>query len=83
MANILAMSVRNSAADFAFWESIGNPALQWTPFSFDTGKRIFSNVVNVAFGDRTAWGGFTNTFAATKQFKPALQLIAPLNVPKE
>lgn len=83
MANILAMSVRNSAADFAFWESIGNPALQWTPFSFDTGKRIFSNVVNVAFGDRTVWGGFTNTFAATKQFKPALQLIAPLNVPKE
>lgn len=66
------MSLRNSAADFNFWNSIMNPAVQWTPFAFETGGRIFKNVWNTAFGDRTFWGGVTNTFAVTKQFKPLM-----------
>ena len=81
--NILVMSLRNSAADFNFWNSIMNPAVQWTPFAFETGGRIFKNVWNTAFGDRTFWGGVTNTFAVTKQFKPLMQNVAPLYEPKE
>lgn len=78
MVNILAMSVHNSAADFAFFESIGTPAVQWTPFAFETGARLWKNVWNTAIGDKTFWGGVTNTFAVTKQFKPLMQNIAPL-----
>ena len=83
MVNILTMSVRNSASDFAFWDGIFNPALQWTPFSLETGTRLWKNVWNTAFGDRTFWGGVTNTFAATKQMRPLMQTIAPLTEPKQ
>lgn len=82
-ANILTASLKNSAADFAFWDSILNPGVQWTPFSFETGLRISRNIWNTATGDRTFWGGVTNTFAVTKQFKPLMQNIAPLTQPKE
>lgn len=34
--NIFAKLVHNSAADFAFWDSIGSPLAQWTPFSLET-----------------------------------------------
>ena len=78
MVNILAMSVHNSAADFAFFESIGTPAVQWTPFAFETGARLWKNIWNTAIGDKTFWGGVTNTFAVTKQFRPLMQNIAPL-----
>jgi hypothetical protein len=72
MANILVASVKNSAADFAFWDSIMNPAVQWTPFSFETGIRLFRNTWSTLMGDRTFWGGVCNTFAVTKQFKPLM-----------
>lgn len=78
MMNILAMSLHNSAADFAFWDSIGTPAIQWTPFAFETGTRLVKNTLNVAMGDRTFWGGVVNTLSVTKQFKPLMQNISPL-----
>ena len=66
MTNIFVASIKNSAADFAFWDSIMNPAVQWTPFSLETGTRFFKNFWSTVFGDRTIWGGITNTFAVTK-----------------
>lgn len=75
--NIFAKLVHNSAADFAFWDSIGSPLAQWTPFSLETIARQCKNWGNVAMGDNTFWNGVTNTFNATKVFRPALGNIAP------
>nr|DAR62524.1 MAG TPA: hypothetical protein [Bacteriophage sp.] len=75
--NIFAKLVHNSAADFAFWDSIGSPLAQWTPFSLETIARQCKNWGNVAMGDNTFWNGVTNTFNATKVFRPALGNVAP------
>jgi hypothetical protein len=73
------MSVTNSAADFAWWSSIGNPVTQWTPFAFETVGRFISNAKNSFFGDKTFYGGLINTFSTTKIFKPALETLYPIN----
>lgn len=78
-ADILTMSVTNSAADFAWWSSIGNPVTQWTPFAFETVGRFISNAKNSFFGDKTFYGGLINTFSTTKIFKPALETLYPIN----
>lgn len=72
-ANINAKIVSNSALDFAFWDAIGTPLGQVTPFSFETIKNQTANWTNVAFGDKTVWGGIVNTFSVTKAFKPMLK----------
>ena len=78
MLNLLALSVKSSASDFAAWDGIGRPLMQWTPFSFESFIRLGNNIVTTAFGDRTVWGCFTNTFAVTKTMKPLMETIAPL-----
>ena len=70
--NLSAKMLGNSANDFAFWDSIGTPLGQITPFAFESIKNQAANWSNVAFGDKNFWGGVVNTFSATKDFKPAL-----------
>jgi hypothetical protein len=77
-AKIVFLSVRNSASDLNFFDSIGGPAIQWTPFSVETGMRMFKNIWNTTTGDMTFYGGVVNTFAATKQAKPLFEYLAPL-----
>lgn len=77
--NILQATVSQSASDFNWWNSIGSPGINWTPFSLDAGKRLFQNTLSVAFGDRTLYGGLINTFSATKYMKPMLEYVAPMN----
>jgi hypothetical protein len=82
-ARIAFLSIRNSAADLNFFDSIGGPAIQWTPFSVETGIRMFGNVSKVAMGDRTFYGGVVNTFAATKQARPLFEFLGPLKNTEE
>lgn len=76
-ARIAFLSIRNSASDLNFFDSIGGPAIQWTPFSVETGVRMFKNITNVAMGDRTFYGGVINTFAAGKQMRPLFEYLGP------
>ena len=82
-ARILNMSVDNSAMDYNFFSSIGSPAFQWTPFSFETAGKLVKNVLTTTLGDRTVYGGIINTFSATKQFKPLLQTLGPITEPSD
>jgi len=77
-ARIAFLSIRNSAADLNFFDSIGGPAIQWTPFSVETGVRMFKNIYNTAIGDRTFYGGVINTFAAGKQMRPLFEYLGPM-----
>lgn len=76
--NLSAKMLSNSANDFAFWDSIGTPLGQITPFAFESVKNQVANWSNVAFGDKNFWGGVVNTFSVTKDFKPALNNIHSL-----
>ena len=82
-AKIAFLSVRNSASDLNFFDSIGGPAVQWTPFAVETGTRMTKNIWNVAMGDRTFYGGIVNTFAATRQARPLFEYLGPLKSDSE
>ena len=75
--HIATMSMTQSASDFAWWSSIGGPALQWSPFSFEFGSRFIGRWWNVIMGDPTFYDGITGSFAAGKQLKPLLECIRP------
>jgi hypothetical protein len=64
--HIATMSMTQSASDFAWWSSIGGPALQWSPFSFEFGSRFVGRWWNVIMGDPTFYDGITGSFAAGK-----------------
>lgn len=76
-ANIAVMSVKNSFLDLNFFDSIGNPVGQWTPFAFEWGGRIMKNWYNVAVGDEDFWDGVVKSSGGLKQIKPALDAIKP------
>lgn len=77
-ALILSRMVSAAGGDFAFWNSIGNPIISWTPFSLESTSRLISNWWSVFTGDKNTWGGIANTFTATKVFKPVFRAIHPL-----
>lgn len=76
-ANIAVMSVKNSFLDLNFFDSIGTPVGQWTPFAFDWGIRTFKNWWNVAIGDEDFWDGVVKTSGGLKQIKPMLDTLKP------
>ena len=77
MLNLGTKMVRNSALDFAFWDSIGSPLGSWTPFSIEAGTNILKRWFNAAVGDNTAANAAVNTFTATKVFRPMFENIVP------
>lgn len=77
-AKLFTMSVANSAMDCNFVTSIGSPAFQWTPFSFESMGRLAKDTYSTIFGDRTFYGGVINAFSATKQAKPFFEALAPM-----
>lgn len=76
-ANIMVYSVKNSFLDFNFFDSIGSPLGQWTPFAFDWTGRQASNVYKIATGDTDFWDGIVNISSAGKQFKPMFDSLKP------
>lgn len=77
MINLGGKMVKNSALDFAFWDSIGSPLGSWTPFSIEAGTRILKRWFSAAMGDNTAANAAVNTFTATKVFRPMFENIVP------
>ena len=77
MINLGGKMVKNSALDFAFWDSIGSPLGSWTPFSVEAGTRILKRWFSAAMGDNTAANAAVNTFTATKVFRPMFENIVP------
>lgn len=73
--NIGIKSVRNSFLDFNYISSIGDPAVQWTPFSFEYLINQASNVWDVIMGDQNFWLGLSKTTSLFTQFKPVFNTL--------
>ena len=73
------LSLGQSAEDFAWWSSIGNPAVNWSPFSFTQANILRKKVWNTLFGDTSFYDGVLYSFAAGKQMKPMVEWIKPDN----
>lgn len=76
-ANIMVYSVKNSFLDFNFFDSIGSPLGQWTPFAFDFVSRQAANVYNVAMGDEDFWDGMLKVASVGRQLKPMFDSLKP------
>lgn len=73
--NIAIKSVRNSILDFNFINSIGDPAINWTPFAFEYFGNQASNVWDTVMGDQNVWTGIGRSNALFTQFKPVFHTL--------
>jgi hypothetical protein len=62
-ANVVVSSVKNSAMDFNFIESIGSPIGSWTPFSFEWVTRFTKNILKMATGEEDFQDTVVKTFS--------------------
>jgi hypothetical protein len=65
-ANIAVYTVKNSLLDFNFFDSIGSPLGQWTPFAFDWSSRFARNLYNTAIGEKDWYDGIVEMTAFGK-----------------
>ena len=75
--HLLRMSFGQSAEDFAWWQSIGNPAVNWSPFAFTQATNIVKRTWNTVIGDTDFYDGVVYASATGKQLKPLMQWIKP------
>lgn len=75
--NVVTMSAKNSFTDFNFFQSIGNPMYQWSPFTFEWGTNKLKTVWKVAMHDEDFWDGVVNITGGLRQIKPLLDTIKP------
>ena len=73
--NIAIKSVRNSILDFNFINSIGDPAINWTPFAFEYFGNQATNVWDTVMGDQNIWTGIGRSNALFTQFKPVFHTL--------
>ncbi len=73
--NIGIKSIRNSFLDFNYIASIGDPAVSWTPFSFEYLGNQVSNVWDVIMGEQNFWLGLSKTTSLFNQFKPVFSTL--------
>ena len=66
LVHLTRLSFGQSAEDFAWWSSIGNPAVNWSPFAITQGKNVVKRFWNSLMGDSSFYDGVTKSFAATK-----------------
>lgn len=76
-ANIAVLSVKNSFMDFNFINSVGSPAVSWTPFAIEWAGRQYKNIAKVATGDEDIWDGVMNIASVNKQIKPMIDTLKP------
>jgi hypothetical protein len=73
--NIAIKSVRNSILDFNFINSIGDPAINWTPFAFEYFGNQATNIWDTVMGDQNVWTGIGRSNALFTQFKPGFHTL--------
>lgn len=69
-ANLAYRTVRYSSLDFAWWNSIFDPFLDWNPVSLSHIANDISGIVDFAMGDKSFCDTIVNSFSAARQFKP-------------
>ena len=73
------VSLGQSAEDLAWWESIGSPTINWSPFALiqttNTTKRLWNSII----GDKSFYDGVMKSFAAGKQMGPLVDWLNPKN----
>lgn len=79
LVHLTRLSFGQSADDFKWWTSIGNPAVNWSPFSFtqitNTSKRFWNGL----FGDKDFYDSVTKSFATGRQMEPIIDWLNPNN----
>lgn len=83
LAHLTRLSFGQSAEDFNWWMSIGNPAVNWSPFSFTQATNTTKKLYNSLFGDSSFYDGVTKSFAVGKQMKPLVDWLNPRNFSSE
>lgn len=73
--NIAIKSVKNSFLDFNFIDTIGDPAVSWTPFAFEYLGKQYSNVHETIFGDQSIYTTIGKSNALFNQFKPVFHTL--------
>ena len=76
-ANVAVLSIKNSFLDFNFFDSIGSPTVQWSPFSLEWMGRIGKLWWKVITGDEDIIDGAVKSSGGLKQIKPVLDAIKP------
>ena len=75
--HVTRVSFGQSAEDFNWWSTIGNPAVNWSPFSFTQFVNVGKRTGNVILGDHDLYRGIVNSFATGKQLRPLMDWIKP------
>lgn len=75
--HITKVSLGQSADDFNWWSTIGNPAVNWSPFSFTQFVNIGKRAGNIIVGDHDFYNGVVNSFATGKHLRPLMNWIKP------
>lgn len=73
--HVTRVSLGQSADDFNWAATIGNPAVNWSPFSFTQFTNVGKRVGNLIIGDHDFYNGVVNSFATGKQLKPLMEYI--------
>ena len=71
------ISLGQSADDFNWWSTIGNPAVNWSPFSFTQFVNIGKRTSNLIMGDHDFYNGVIKSFAVGRQMQPLMGYINP------
>ena len=79
LAHLTRLSFGQSADDLAWWSSIGNPAVNWSPFSITQATNLCKRASSTLFGDTSFYDGITKSFAVGKQMKPLVDWLNPKN----
>lgn len=80
LVHLTRLSFGQSADDFNWWSSIGNPAVEWSPFAITQAKNMSKRFYNTLFGDTSFYDGVTKSFAAGKQIQPLVDWLDPNNM---
>lgn len=75
--HLLKVSLGQSVDDFNWASTIGNPAVNWSPFSFTQFINVAKRSGNMIFGDTDFYDGVVNSFAAGKQMRPLMNYLKP------
>ena len=69
-AGLSAKTLTNSSLDFAWWNALFEPSMDWNPFAVSYLGNEAKAILNFLTGDATAGQTFVKSFSAARQMKP-------------